>query len=424
MILWGRLVWIGALGGLLGCSSSSAGGSPVRGDAGAADTAPLVDARRDGRVGSEGGSEPKKDGGGEADARLDGTIDHAVEAAAPDAPLSDAPSGDARDAAAPDAAADGGQNVIELAVGEDPGATTPVATVQISIGGSAPFTALVDTGSVGLHVVEGTIPDADWTVTSTTTSTTYGTGVITSGVIANAVVTIGGMATTMPIDVVKITGVSCVASKPNCPAAGETASEYRYRGDYPANIGIGMRANATENLASPLAAMGPNLQYLLELPALGGSVGTIVIDPTSAEMSRFATTLVQLASKGATTVSGVPGWDDTVVPYCLNSFCSAGILDTGAVAATINPGGASGDMQIGVATGATSVPSGTVVNMAIDTTATWSFTVGSPPVDGKDAINLGGSTVSGSDNLSIAPFFVFDMFYDYGNGRIGLATKL
>lgn len=332
-------------------------------------------------------------------------------------------SGTRPDAPSMDAQLDAGAPVIDLSVGDDPDAATPVVTVQVSIGGSPPFTALVDTGSVGLHVVEGTIPESDWTVTSTATSTTYGTGVVTDGVIASAVVTVGGVATNGPIDLVKITSVSCSASKPNCPAKGETASAYRYRGDYPANIGIGMRANATENLASPIAAMGHNKQYLLELPALGGSAGTIVIDPTASDLSRFAGTLVQLPSKGATTPSGVPGWDDTQVPYCINSFCSVAILDTGAAAVTIDPGSAAGYTQIGVADGATSVPSGTMVNMAIDTTAAWSFTVGSPPVDGKDAINLGGSTVTGNDNLSIAPFFVFDMAYDYEHGTIGLAAK-
>ena len=169
--------------------------------------------------------------------------------------------------------------------------------------------------------------------------------------------------------------------------------------------------------------MGHNKQYLLKLPALGGAAGTIVIDPSASEISRFAGTLVQLSSTGAATSGGIPGWNDTAVPYCINSFCSAALLDTGAAAVTIDPGSATGYAQIGVANGATSVPPGTLVDMAIDTTATWSFTVGAPPVDGKDAINLGGSTTTGSDNLSIAPFFVFDMFYDYGNGTIGLAAK-
>jgi hypothetical protein len=251
---------------------------------------------------------------------------------------------------------------------------------------------------------------------------TYGTGVVAEGVIANAMVTVGGVTTRAEIAVAKIVSVYCAASKPTCDAAGLAASAYRYRGLYPANLGIGMRASGTVDLASPVAALGHRQQYLAELPAFGGAVGKLVIDPSAADIARFGHTLVQLASGGATTPRGVPIWDDTQVPYCLNRYCSRTILDTGGGRTNIDAN-ATVFTSIGVPAGTTTVPSGTEVTVKIDETAAWSFTVGSPPVAGVDLITLHASTATGADNLGIAPFFVFDMFYDYAHGTIGLAPK-
>src|SRR5664279_856438 len=87
-----------------------------------------------------------------------------------------------------------------------------VGTVQVSIGGAAAFTALLDTGSVGLRVVTGTVPDNAWQVTDQPSTVTYGSGVVATGAVATATVTLGGRATTQPIAMEDITSISCSAA--------------------------------------------------------------------------------------------------------------------------------------------------------------------------------------------------------------------
>ncbi|HEY1551494.1 MAG TPA: hypothetical protein VGG28_26880 [Kofleriaceae bacterium] len=290
-----------------------------------------------------------------------------------------------------------------------------IPTVQVSIGGSAPFTAELDTGSVGLRVVTGTIADSAWTIGTTASSVVYGSGVIAAGTIATANVTIGDLATTTAIAVEDITAVSCTAAKPSCPADGVAAADFRFSATFPAILGVGFRANA--NIASPLVAIGANHQYALALPIYGGSAGAITIDPDATTIARFAQTRVQLP------VDGV-GFDDTTVPFCVNALCVTGLLDTGQPATQLATSADADLAKAGVPAGSTTAPAGTGVDIIVDANAatTWSFVVGSTPTAGVDLIRFDGTAAV--SNLGVAPFHIFDMFYDYAAGVIGVAAKL
>jgi hypothetical protein len=289
-----------------------------------------------------------------------------------------------------------------------------IPTVQVSIGGSAPFTAELDTGSVGLRVVTGTIPDTAWSIGTTTGSVVYGSGVVATGALAMAAVTIGGLATTTAIDVQDITTVGCTAAKPSCPANGVAAADFRFSSTFPAIMGVGFRSNA--NIASPLAAIGANHQYTLSLPAYGGATGAITIDPDSVTLARFAAARIQLPVDG-------DGFDDTTVPFCVNALCETGLLDTGQPVIQLATM-ADGDLaKAGVPSGTVVAPAGTAVDIMIDAnvTTSWSFVVGSTPTAGVDLIRFDGTAAV--DNLGVAPFHIFDMFYDYAAGVIGVASK-
>ncbi len=74
----------------------------------------------------------------------------------------------------------------------------------------------VDTGSVGLRVLESAIPDKTGiTITSEAESYSYQDGVSLSGVVASAPITIGGITETIKFMV--IIKVSCLPQKPDCP---------------------------------------------------------------------------------------------------------------------------------------------------------------------------------------------------------------
>jgi hypothetical protein len=286
-----------------------------------------------------------------------------------------------------------------------------VPSVQISIGGSAPFAAELDTGSVGLRVVTGTIPDSAWTVGTIASSVTYGSGVVADGVIATASMTIGGLPTGA-IDVEDITSVSCTGAKPSCPANGVEAAAFRFSGEFPAIMGVGFRATA--ELASPLSSIGANHQYTLSLPALGGTAGLIAIDPDVTAIARFDHTRIELPVAGA-------GFDDVTVPFCANALCETGLLDTGQPAMVFATDADADLAKLGVPDGTMVVPAGTVVQVVVGDNQSWSFEVGTTPTAGKDLIRLDGTATV--NNLGIAPFHIFDMFYDYAAGVIGIAQK-
>lgn len=89
--------------------------------------------------------------------------------------------------------------------------------------GKNPIYAGVDTGSVGLRVLESAIPDKTGIIMSSETeSYSYQDGVSLSGVVATAPITIGGV--TENIKFMVISNVSCLPQKPDCPKNAFSAS--------------------------------------------------------------------------------------------------------------------------------------------------------------------------------------------------------
>jgi hypothetical protein len=81
----------------------------------------------------------------------------------------------------------------------------------------------VDTGSVGLRVLESAITDKTGiTITSESESYSYQDGVSLTGLVATAPVTIGGV--TENIKFMVITNIACLPQIPNCPKNAFTAS--------------------------------------------------------------------------------------------------------------------------------------------------------------------------------------------------------
>jgi hypothetical protein len=287
----------------------------------------------------------------------------------------------------------------------------PTVTVEVSVGGGAPFTAVVDTGSVGLAVAPGVVPDSAWSVSTTKATITYGQSLVVNGVLAHASVTIGTVSTPSPIPVVKVTSAACASGVTSC---ADTGSPFRFANGASAVLGIGMAS--TSALESPLIAASKNQQYALRLSATG-TTGTLEIDPTSYELANTQTVVTLPA------ISGSSGWDDTQVPFCLNSFCGNGLLDTGAGAggATMRGLQSSDYDSMGVTEGATSVPYMTTVSMDINMGVSWQFTVARTPKPGVDLIHL--TSAAGPNDLGLAPFVQFDVLYDYGQGTVALAPK-
>jgi len=88
--------------------------------------------------------------------------------------------------------------------------------MQINIGNNPVYVG-IDTGSVGLRVLESSLKDmTNITLTNTSESYSYADGVSLNGVVATAPITIGGVTETIKFMLVQ--SVSCIKSMPNCPA--------------------------------------------------------------------------------------------------------------------------------------------------------------------------------------------------------------
>lgn len=113
----------------------------------------------------------------------------------------------------------------------DPHATTPVPvrvdmsassgpTVVVSVGDDPPVRVLLDTGSVGLRVLDTAVPSGSGSEIGTSglpDGAVFADGSDLRGLVARGVVHIGGLSTTTPVPFESITHVGCVARLPHCP---------------------------------------------------------------------------------------------------------------------------------------------------------------------------------------------------------------
>lgn len=94
--------------------------------------------------------------------------------------------------------------------------------MPISVGNNQIYVG-IDTGSVGLRVLESSLSDmSNITLSSTKESYAYADGVHVSGVLASAPITIGGVSET--IKFMLIENVDCLEAKPDCPKASFVAN--------------------------------------------------------------------------------------------------------------------------------------------------------------------------------------------------------
>ncbi len=304
-------------------------------------------------------------------------------------------------------------SIIAVNVAWSPTATKVV--VPLSIGGSPPIPATVDTGSTGIRILASAVPAGAWQVSTTALpDDEYGGTIVAHGVAALAAVQLDGIPLPEMVTVEDVTSIRCTAEHPQCGATGND-----FGNGYAAIVGIGMRA--TGGLASPLVALSKTGVYELALPPVGSTEpGALLVDPPPAQLARF-TALTQLPSLPAGT-AGALAWDDTKVPFCVNQFCGQGIVDSGGDRATLSVADDSQLADLGVQPGAKTFPSGTLVTQTIGSSVSWTFTVSDMPASGVDLFVF-SSAITQVNNLGPAPFYVNDALYDYAQGTIGFVPK-
>jgi hypothetical protein len=298
-------------------------------------------------------------------------------------------------------------------------------SVPVSVGGAQPVQALLDTGSTGLRIMAGALPDSSYTNTGFLSVYGFGSGDKFTGKIATAPLAFGAAETDGPVPIQIITSVSCLAFRPNCAAATLSSQDYGIGGDgyagqgFQAILGISLRnaigAGYTEN---PLAHIGIK-SWIIRLPEPGQDAdGSLILNPGPQDLAGFQ--FFALAQAG----TAAEGFADTL-PACLNdissgqSICGPATLDTGspgitAYQTTTQPGPlwTAGDHA------ALTISAGnTTVSMEFTTDSTPGTALETQPANG--AANMPPNAIV----AGVLPFFDNAIWYDAANGRIGLQPR-
>jgi hypothetical protein len=223
-------------------------------------------------------------------------------------------------------------------------------SVPVSIGGTAPIEAMLDTGSFGLRVLKGALLSSRYEPTEIQRNYPFGSGVRRRGIIARAVVSIGTASTGAPIPIHVVQSVDCVESKPNCPASKLRPVDYRIGGDgfpregFEAILGLSMRSPQVQMGAlNPLSSIGSR-SWIVVLPRPGeASSGQLIVNPSPAEQAGFTLFRMKRQPTHAGGEEDGAGWMDTTIPACVGPAdatqvaCSSTRIDTGGSMATIRP---------------------------------------------------------------------------------------
>jgi Protein of unknown function (DUF3443) len=291
--------------------------------------------------------------------------------------------------------------------------------------GSVSLNVLLDTGSSGLRVAAGAVPDEDFErVTSTQVIYSYHSGVLIQGVVAYASVAIGSLGTPAPIPVMIVQQASCTAAKPDCPASGSPPGDLASFGPYAAILGVGMRSTLTdEQVGNPISQLEGKPAFIVKAPSYGGTAGTLELAPTASEVMAFATRALPLLEDGAPLANGTPAYDDRYgLPACLDDltsgvdYCVPAELDTGNAPTYIEwPAHGSAPTS--------ELPPGDRVEATIGPPSAplerYGFTVGSNPTPGIDEVLVESASAEGFMNLGTVVFFHYDVYFDPEKGVVG-----
>jgi len=287
--------------------------------------------------------------------------------------------------------------------------------VQITVGGWGPIPVVVDTGSSGLHVFAGAVnAGSGVTVTDQTSNITYAGGYRFKGVVASAVMQLGG-ATTTAVPFALVQSASCIASKPGCPAAGGIQGFESDKG-VDGILGIGMQSSEG-GVTSPILGMAGRLGRKWSLH-LDGSSGQLVLGArvigSGEPVARF-----QLQPDG--TSDGHSLWADSQIPLCVSAgsidACVPALFDSGTPSTEIS--GSPLD-QVPTVPGTTQVVSGTQFTVASSSESPfWSFVTGSEKSADLVRVITGRGPFF---NSGVQAFYDFTITYNAQKGHVTLTT--
>jgi hypothetical protein len=314
--------------------------------------------------------------------------------------------------------------------------SSPRLIVSVQIGDAPPFQAILDSGSAGLRVVQGTVPDSEFIPQpQEPVSETFHSGLQVSGMVAFASVQLGTLATPQPISVELIASATCASGSASCDQSALDPKNPFW--GYPAILGVGMRTQALlfqlpqppeVDVGNPIVQLTGAPSFVIEAPKFGkfptdGTPGKLRINPKA--LSGYIT--YQLTPNPNVGMLGEKGgaWYDDDVPTCITdgtdqslSTCAGGLLDCG------NP-----SVQVELPQAPTTAwLAGTDVALTIGPSAqpmaSYEYVIGTDPLQGFDATQTDDSGDGRAlINAGISVFFRYDVVFDQVDGIVGLGPK-
>ncbi len=296
-------------------------------------------------------------------------------------------------------------------------ATGAQPMVEVRVGNSKPVPVLLDTGSTGLQMyapVVNTARGGGVSVTAQRDAITYAGGHRFVGVVARAVVRIGGQPTATSVPFGLVEQASCIPSKPACEAAGGVSRPMK-DGAY-GILGIGLDKNP-QGLFSPILGMSGQLGDTWSLH-LKGKSGALVLGARTPFGPGTAAT-VQLRNQGVS--GGHTAWADSQVRLCDTvgaiHACVPGLFDSGTYTMQLwgNP------LNTALReTGTNRVRTGTPVAVFLPGARTPFWSYGAGVTKSKDTLTVEPGLRSPFVNYGVQAFYAFTITYDETDGKITL----
>lgn len=290
-------------------------------------------------------------------------------------------------------------------------------TVPVKIGETVIETGL-DTGSVGLRVLPGTLKPNDAQLSDRPSNMRYGSGAMYDGVVAQAKIDIAGLAGQSTFQQIK--DVGCIARRPDCPASKISAAEYGIMGNGIAGAGfkaiLGVAA-VTRDVDNPLRQVGV-MRFIVELPRSKDETGRVILNPSQDELVGFT------AIPAYKRIPAQRALSDDAVNGCLVAetakakICGAVTFDTGALGITV-----ASPEDFGPAW-----PQGTKARMLLDDGSGKSLMTDDLVIGAReDAAHLAFRQVEFMPKtvirMGIGPYFTYSVLYDLEHGGLGVRPR-
>ena len=296
----------------------------------------------------------------------------------------------------------------------------PLPTIEVRVGSGPTVRALLDTGSNGVFVFPQAFDQALPVDATRRDGSTYGNHVVFDGAIAHGPITLGDVVS-LPMDFVLIDDVHCTDAAPGCDAGMDGVS-----GSFPVIVGVGLRNGNPQQthayIQSPMPQLGsPTGRFVIggfhTVPETPGAYLTFEPD-----VSRFAaSSITRLETISDSPVPGAPWFQDRAIPVCVNDYCDVVLLDTGSPASTLVLRSEDDYAALGVDADADTLPSGTVIDLAVAGVAAAEYTISPEKMNARDAFTLVLHPNGAGGVLGRMVFAPYDVLFDPRAGSIGVA---